>query len=225
MDMKNTTIIQSKITKIMLTGVAAALLFACAPATDKSTDTSQIALPIDTVLNLYCPNVGINIDGCVLFDPENPYANVDVNDVSKWTLHTATPSAKARFYLWATALARSPTGENQYFTAQALHELYTINTDAAVKDQAILAYRSVLDNFFGSVTYIAATWVGPGVYYAEPLASKVGASLVNPTPLGLGLLYANTFLAQDALSTWGYVISAVGVDANANTTYAITKIQ
>ncbi|OIQ00043.1 MAG: hypothetical protein AUK35_05250 [Zetaproteobacteria bacterium CG2_30_46_52] len=215
--MKNTTMIQSQIARFILAGAAAAMLFSCAPATDKSTDTTQIALPIDTVLNLYCSNVGINIDGCVLFDPENPYANADVNDVSKWTLHTAAPSAKARFYLWATALARSPTGENQYFTAQALHELFTINADVAIKDHALLAYRSVLDNFFGSVTYIAATWVGPDVYYAEPLADKVGASMYNPTPLGLGLLYANNTLALDALSTWGYVYNV--------TTGTITKIQ
>jgi len=225
MDMLNA----SKFKSHMLHTVAAATLIfsltSCAPSTSDGTNNNTIALPTDSVLNLHCTTEGINTDGCVLFDPNNPYANVAVNDTTKWILQTAAPSTKAKFYVWATALARSPTGENQYFTAQALHQLYTINLDPVIKAQAILAYQSVLVNFFSSVTYIEAVWVGPGVYYAEPLASKVVASLVNPTPQGLGLLYANTFLAQDAISTWGYVISVAGVDANNNSTYAVTKIQ
>jgi len=211
----------SKFISQMLNVVACTTLIfslaSCAPSASDGTNANTVGLPTDTALNLYCANVGINIDGCVLFDPNNPYANVAVNDTTKWILNTAAPSAKAKFYVWATALARSPTGENQYFTAQALHQLYTINLDPAIKAQALLAYQSVLTNFFGSVTYIEATWVGPGVYYAESLADKVGASLYNPTPLGLGLLYTNNTLVLDALSTWGYVYNV--------TTGTITKIQ
>ena len=61
--------------------------------------------------------------------------------------------AKARFYLWATALARRASGENQWYTARALHELYNYNDDPVIQAQALKAYRSVLDNFFGSATF------------------------------------------------------------------------
>ncbi|MDX8381196.1 MAG: hypothetical protein R8M14_03710 [Ghiorsea sp.] len=199
----------SKITSHMLHIVASATLIfslaSCAPSTSDGTNNNTIALPTDSVLALHCSTVGINTDGCVLFDPNNPYANVAVNDTTKWILSNAAPSEKAKFYVWATALARSPSGENQYYTAQALHKLYTITLDPIIKAQALLAYRSVLVNFFGSVTYIEAVWVGPGVYFADPLANKVGTALYNPTPSGLGLLYANNTLALDAMSTWGYV--------------------
>jgi hypothetical protein len=59
--------------------------------------------------------------------------------------------AKARFYFWATALARRPSGENQFYTALALHELFDANSNVLSKDelvraQALKAYRS--DNLF-----------------------------------------------------------------------------
>ena len=37
---------------------------------------NDIVLPTDVVLNLYCEDVGINEEKCVLDDPENPYALV-----------------------------------------------------------------------------------------------------------------------------------------------------
>ena len=129
----------------------------------EATDTC-IVLPTDTLLNLNCPDVGIFIEQCVLEDPENPFINAgtaefNVNDPdaeTKFDLFNEIPKgptgAKARFYLWATALARRASGENQYYTALALHELYTAAGDPIIRDQALKAYRSVWDNFFGSVT-------------------------------------------------------------------------
>ena len=126
---------------------------------------NQIVLPTDTLLNLGCAEVGINDEGCVLEDPENPFVFVpipefDVNNPdaqTKFDLFVSIPAgptgAKARFYLWATALARNPSGENQYYTALALHELFDANQDPLIQAQALKAYRSVLDNFFGSVTF------------------------------------------------------------------------
>ncbi len=110
--------------------------------------------------------MGINTETCVLTDPENPFrfvtivepdANTPDDVVTKYdledTIPTGAPGAKARFYLWATALARRPTGENQWYTARALHRLYTYNGDELIRQQALKAYRSNLDNFFGSLVY------------------------------------------------------------------------
>lgn len=125
----------------------------------------KIVLPSDTLLNLYCADVGIAADTCVLEDPENPYRETATREFdpnnpdadTKFELANALPAgptgAKARFYLWATAQARFPRGENQYYTALALHELFTAAGDPIIQAQALKAYRSVLDNFFGSVTF------------------------------------------------------------------------
>ncbi|MGI9341656.1 MAG: hypothetical protein ACR2QV_02330 [Gammaproteobacteria bacterium] len=126
--------------------------------------TGNIPLPTDTLLNLNCADVGISPDICVLDDPENPFLKTatgefdedDPESPRKFLLFNQIPEgptgAKARFYFWATALARRPSGENQWYTALALHELFTAAGDPIVREQALKAYRSVWDNFFGSVT-------------------------------------------------------------------------
>src|SRR5210317_2061406 len=126
---------------------------------------NSIALPSDVVLNLACENVGVYPENCVLGDPENPFITTTIVEFDenappgtddKFDLLATIPEgpsgAKARFYLWATALARRPSGENQWYTAKALHELYDANsnvlsTDELVRAQALKAYKSVLDNF------------------------------------------------------------------------------
>ena len=125
---------------------------------------NAIILPTDTLVNLACEDVGIFTEQCVLEDPENPFVTVpiiefDVNDpdaTNKFELFNSIPKgrtgAKARYYFWATALARRASGENQFYTALALHELWNYNGDPIIQAQALKAYRSVLDNFFGSVT-------------------------------------------------------------------------
>ena len=144
---------------------AALLTGGCeSPADSEGTLFNEILLPTDTLLNLACADVGIGAETCVLEDPENPYAliptfefdNNNPDGPSKFELAQGIPpgptGAKARFYLWATALARFPSGENQWYTAQALHELFDANSDELIRNQALRAYRSVLDNFFGSFT-------------------------------------------------------------------------
>lgn len=135
------------------------LLVGCNAGDGSGTPTSSVSLPTDTALDLYCEDVGINTNTCVLDDPANPYARSLINDTTKWVLHNASPSAKSRFYLWATALAKSTTGENQYYTALALHELYTeggSTPSTNAQAQAKKAYRSLLDNFYSSLTYYTA---------------------------------------------------------------------
>ena len=64
------------------------------------------------------------------------------------------------------------------YTARALHELFDANSNPASKDeivraQALKAYRSVLDNFFGSVTFFEFgpqslnEQVAKDLYYAD----------------------------------------------------------
>lgn len=159
---------------------------------------NEIVLPTDPVLDLACPEVGIAGELCVLEDPENPFARVaiiefDVNNPgaeNKFQLFDQIPAgptgAKARFYFWATALARRQSGENQFYTALALHELWDINGDPIIQEQALKAYRSVLDNFFGSVT----------VFTCCPGLSPDGEPV--PFPIGLNELTADNLYRTDA---------------------------
>jgi hypothetical protein len=159
---------------------------------------NAIVLPTDTLLNLACAEVGIFTERCVLEDPENPFATTpiieyDVNNPSatnKFDLFNSIPAgrigAKARFYFWATALARRASGENQFYTAVALHELWNYNSDPIVQEQALKAYRSVLQNFFGSVT----------VFTCCPALSPTGTPV--PFPVGLNELTADNLYRTDA---------------------------
>lgn len=160
---------------VSLLGVIVLASTGCSGERDASDGEAYdaIILPTDVVLNLACEDVGVHPETCVLEDPENPFATVgitefDVNNpdapFNKLTLAASIPpgpeGAKARFYLWATALARRGSGENQFFTALALHELFDANStaindqvgseDELVRAQALKAYKSLLDNFFGS---------------------------------------------------------------------------
>lgn len=158
-------------------GLAALGLAGCSsPGSDDGVVINEIELPTDTLVNLYCPDVGITGETCVLDDPENPFRETatrefDVNDPdaeTKFDLANKIPrgptGAKARFYLWATAQARFPRGENQYYTALALHELYTAARDPIIRDQALKAYRAVWDNYFGSVTVFECC----GEFFPDP---------------------------------------------------------
>jgi hypothetical protein len=205
---------------------------------EDSEPVNFIKLPTDVVLNLYCENVGIAAEPCVLDDPENPYATTTIIEPSatdsgnKFDLFNAIPrgptGAKARFYLFATALAYRQSGENQYYTALALHELFDANStaigdegseDELIREQALKAYRSVLDNFFGSVTVFECIVCGPiadGGFpqFAVPLNERVADHLfrtestnfVTPiAPNGLRrLVPGSPILVLDLFVQWGY---------------------
>ncbi|MEM9385630.1 MAG: hypothetical protein AAGA68_11260 [Pseudomonadota bacterium] len=173
-------------------------LTACNDGTDGGMVINAIVLPSDTLLNLACINVGIGSERCVLDDPENPFIGTpivefDANNpdaANKFELFNAIPlgpeGAKSRFYFWATALANRQSGENQYFTALALHELWDINGDSLIQEQALKAYRSVLDNFFGQVT----------VFTCCPGLSPDGEPV--PFPVGTNELAADALYRTDA---------------------------
>ena len=174
---------------------------------------NNIILPTDVVLNLYCEDVGIGEETCVLDDPENPYALVatgefDPNDPlspRKFLLLQDIPpgpsGAKARFYLWATALARFPSGENQWYTARALYELFDANSNPISKDeivraQALKAYESVLVNFFGSVTFFGTEPVS--------LNERTARDIFYPEEVGFRRLPPDNVSAVEQLTEWGF---------------------
>ena len=175
---------------------------------------NAIVLPTDTLLNLGCADAGIGFELCVLEDPENPFALVatpefnvnNPNAQTKFELANNIPAgptgAKARFYLWATALARFPSGENQWYTARALHELFDANSDPLIQEQALRAYRSVLDNFWGSVTFF--TCCG-GVSFSVNLNEQTADDLYRTDSTGfVRLIPGDPLNAQSVLAEWGY---------------------
>ncbi len=175
---------------------------------------NEIILPTDVVLNLFCEDAGIFDETCVLDDPENPYAlvatlefdnNLPADQPTKFDLLQNIPpgpsGAKARFYLWATALARQGSGENQWYTARALYELFDANSNPISKDeivraQALRAYRSVLDNYFGSVTFFGAV--------PASLNEETAKDIFFPDRLGYRRLPPDEFSAEEQLTEWGY---------------------
>ena len=199
---------------IMLTGLFALGLAGCeSPGEADGTVANSLVLPTDVVLDLACADVGINTEQCVLLDPENPFINVvvaefDVNNPdaeTKFDLNALIPAgetgAKARFYLWATALARRPSGENQWYTAQALHELWDANGDEIIRDQALRAYRSVLDNFFGSVTFFTFG----GATTPVQLNQLTADNLFRPASTGFRVLIeGGERVVLEVLGEWGY---------------------
>ncbi len=198
------------------------LVTGCAePGADDGEIINAIILPTDTLVNLACEDVGIFTEQCVLEDPENPFVFVpiiefDVNNPeagNKFQLFNSIPAgrtgAKARYYFWATALARRASGENQFYTALALHELWNYNSDPIIQAQALKAYRAVLDNFFGSVTFFTCC---PEVSPTdEPVPFSVGLNeltadnLYRTDATGYArLVPGDPLLAQSLLSSWGY---------------------
>ncbi len=201
------------------------LLNGCGIDSDDGDVTNTIDLPTDSALDLYCENMGVGYETCVLDDPENPYANVafvtadpsdnqpdnntEFNDV-KFALAAAAPSTKALFYLWATTLVRQPNGENQLNTARALYLLSDESGSQLIRDQALAAYRSVLDNFLGHVTFFSTADFGvtPGVFYPLQVSELAVAQIM----VGVGGtlmfddadLVRNGFLARVEINKWGY---------------------
>lgn len=190
---------------------------------DDAAPGDGIALPTDTLLNLNCADVGVFPETCVLDDPENIFLTAqikefDVNEPdaeTKFALVNEIPAgptgAKARFYFWATALARRANGENQWYTARALHELWDAAGDPIIQEQALKAYRSVLDNFFGSVTFFeCCAGLIPGdpneaVPFSVTLNELTADNLYRTDSTGWArLVPGDPLLTQSLIAEWGY---------------------
>jgi hypothetical protein len=106
------------------------------------------------------PNLGIHPDTSVLEDPNNPFRNSTPGAETKWQIQGGADHVPA-FYSWATLLARQPGGESQFYAATQLVAIYqTGQADQAslpkVRELAVRAFQSVLDNFPDAVTYDAS---------------------------------------------------------------------
>lgn len=212
---------------ILLLGLGILLSGGCeSPSKSDGTVVNAIVLPTDVVLNLACDNVGIHPETCVLEDPENPFVTTPIIEFdqnnpgadNKFDLFNSIPAgpggAKARFYFWATALARRPSGENQFYTALALHELFDANSNVLSEDeiaraQALKAYRSLLDNFFGSVTVFqccpGSSPDGEPVGFAVPLNELGVDALFRTDRTGFRrLVPGDPILVLELLLEWGY---------------------
>ena len=222
---------------IVWIGFFAAMLSGCeAPDDVDESVINQLALPTDVVLNLACADVGINTENCVLADPENPFVTITITEFNeaepdapfnKFELAAAIPpgpsGAKARFYFWATALARRPSGVNQYYTALALHELFDANSnqlsqDNLVRAQALKAYRSVLDNYFNSVVVFTccAASSSDGEEIAFPVSLKLltADSIHRTARTGYRRLVDGDPLESiEQLLNWGYRYSPIADDS------------
>ena len=210
------------------------LISGCGKDSDDGEVINVIALPAtgDLELNLYCVDFGLFIETCVLDDPDNPYAFVSVNNDNKFDLNDAATTFKAKVYLWATALARDSTGENQVNTAKAMYALSNASCSELIQDQALRAYRSVLDNYFTGVTYFGTDdfefpppW--DNVFYpfpvkilvADDLRLGVDELIGNCDPSFTGLMFdptvdRNDFLARAKMAEWGYLFDDVLNDVN-----------
>jgi hypothetical protein len=110
-------------------------------------------------LQLHGEDEGIHPDTSVLEDPNNPFVLNSPGEETKWRIQ-ASGDRVAAFYAWATLLARRPSGEAQFYVATNLVGIYQ-NGEASqaelprVREQALRAYQSVLDNFPDAVTYDA----------------------------------------------------------------------
>jgi len=105
----------------------------------------------EVTFEFFDPSEGVFPSTVTLSNPNNPFRQFSVGSVTKFTIETSGSNAGA-FYAWATVLAREATGENQFFAAQNLSEIY-INEEVAREDRervrqlAIAGFQSVLDNF------------------------------------------------------------------------------
>jgi hypothetical protein len=178
--------------------------------------SNSLNLPADSVLSLFCPDAGIGAEPCILNDPDNPYATVPITDDNKFVLSDAAPSAKARFYLWATAQAMSPLGENQYYTALRLHEMFSESGSDLAREHTLRAYRSVLDNYFNEVTFFGPFIVaGEEVVIPAPVRIEVGKNMVTP-PTALSPLFVNATQALGLFGEWGYTYDTSTEDFSRN---------
>jgi hypothetical protein len=125
-------------------------------------DPREYRVAIDTqevTFEFFSSTEGIYPSRVTLSNPNNPFASYAIGAETKFVFEEG-PSSAAGFYAWATALASEPTGENQFFVGlnlSALLEAGEVAEDQreSVRELAIAAFQSVLDNFPDSLLFDA----------------------------------------------------------------------
>ncbi len=106
---------------------------------------------------LFDPTEGIHPSEVTLDNPRNPFRESGVSDDTKFAISGNGGNAGA-FYAWATILAKIPIGENQYFAAAKLRDIYESNEVAeedreTVRQMAVDGFQAVLDCFPESLLF------------------------------------------------------------------------
>ncbi len=108
-------------------------------------------------LELHGANEGVYPDQSVLADPNNPFAAGAIGQETIWKIQSNGGNVAA-FYAWATACARGPSGERQFYAALDLKAIFQMNQAVEadmpkVRELAIRGFQAMLDNFPDAVTY------------------------------------------------------------------------
>jgi len=109
---------------------------------------------------LFDPTEGVHPSKVTLNNPRNPFRESGVSDDTKFAILGDGGNAGA-FYAWAWLLAKIPIGENQFFTAVKLRDLYESNEVAeedrdTVRRMAIDGFQALLDCFPESLLFDAS---------------------------------------------------------------------
>lgn len=122
--------------------------------------TPLLGTPIDT--RPFSPvdeTSGIYPSQTVLEDPANLYRTHPPSEDAKWDVQ-ALGDPKLAFYAFASALTRTPTGENQYYVGINLKRLSDLDLvapgkEAMVRQMAMNAFETVIEQFPNDLTYDA----------------------------------------------------------------------
>ena len=142
----------------------------------------------DAPLAVHDESAGIHPSKAVLDDPGNPFARASSGPETKWDIQS-TGNHVAAYYSWATWLANQPTGEHQYYVALNLGQIWSKGLARQedlprVREMALAAFQSVLDNFPD-----AASWDATGTFSFELVtAAYLGILDLGGTPAGGWLL-------------------------------------
>lgn len=100
---------------------------------------------------LYDVTEGIHPSTATLGNPRNPFRTSGVGMDTRFAINAGGGNAGA-FYAWATSLATIPIGENQYFAAIKLRDIY-LSGEVAPEDRetvrmmAVNGFQAILDCF------------------------------------------------------------------------------
>ncbi len=210
--------VQTTARLLLLAALSAPVLLAtgCGQSDGGGSVNNEIELPTDDTkpLDLQCNNVGLYQNTCVLDDPHNPYRRSAITEDNKFKIDDDAPSATAKFYLWATALAvgAGAPGENQFYVALNLQRMWASSNSELTRQQALRAYQSYLDHYFDSVTYFEIP-DDSGEFYAFSLNEFTGEMLFDPTDVTNTYTSARLFspdpvvnraMANQAVADWGF---------------------
>ena len=123
-------------------------------------DTEEYRFGFNTTgiqFELFNETEGIHPSEVTLDNPRNPFREFIIGADTKFDILDDAGNA-AGFYAWATVLAGQPTGENQFYTATKLRDMFLANEvpeedREIVLRMAINGFQRVLDCFPNSVFF------------------------------------------------------------------------